>query len=258
MKEDFFDKIDDYLFDNISEEEKLAFEAEMKSNVELTESVTQQRLEHRAMQLLVRSDLRNQISAWKEEKLSMQDTNTSQPSVPKEAKRITLNSRLYRWAAAAVILLAVGFFARWVFTSPSISDETLATLYYETPSFGTQKDVNGDPAFTEAIQQMQSKQYEKAIEILRSIQNPALKIPSLFLIADAYFKLKNYTSAATTSKEIISTTDDILLQQQAEWLLLMSKLACGQRDTEFDMLLNKMLNTNHAYTNQAEKIAKKL
>ena len=100
MNTEYFQKIEDYLFGNLSESDKQVFETEIANNETLATDVALQSLEHRAMKLAVRDDLRAQMSAWKQENLEAETTTQEakivqmpQPS----AKVVPLSRRLFMW-----------------------------------------------------------------------------------------------------------------------------------------------------------------
>ena len=139
MNTEYFQKIEDYLFGNLSEADKQAFETEIANNETLATDVALQSLEHRAMKLAVRDDLRAQMSAWKQENLAAETTTQDakivqmpQPS----AKVVPLNRRLFMWAAAASVLILAVFAGRQLLV-PSRSSLEIAQGFYDDPSLAS-------------------------------------------------------------------------------------------------------------------------
>ncbi|MBX2927402.1 MAG: hypothetical protein KF852_06155 [Saprospiraceae bacterium] len=262
MKKDTFDTIEDYLLENLSEEERTAFEAQLQTDEALAEAVARQRLEHRAMQLSLQDDLRAQMAEWKKEKTGKAANGATQTGPPREAKRITLSSRLTRIALAASILLVVAMVARWAFFNPSLSNEELAAAYYESPPAGIARGTESGPdkiVFDEALAQIQRGAYSEALQSLSNISDSTLLVPVLFQMIDAHYKLGNYQQAADAARNILSISSDPLLEQRAEGLLLINKLAAGQRDAEFESLLQRIVkDENHAWHRKAGELMKRL
>ncbi len=62
-----YDRIESYLLHQMSEEERQAFEAEVKASPALSEQLERQRLEHKIMEVLIEDDLAGQIKKWHSE-----------------------------------------------------------------------------------------------------------------------------------------------------------------------------------------------
>ena len=62
MKE--FDKIENYLWDRMSEDEKKAFEEQIKSDPDLALAIEKQRMANAAIELLHKEKWRNKIKSW--------------------------------------------------------------------------------------------------------------------------------------------------------------------------------------------------
>lgn len=63
-EQDLFDKIERYLFNELSEEERRAFEEEIANDPELAEEVAFHRLEHQAMDIMVAAETKKQLEEW--------------------------------------------------------------------------------------------------------------------------------------------------------------------------------------------------
>ena len=257
MKEDILDKIDDYLLGKMSESDKNAFEKEMAEDEELATDVAIQKMQHRAWQLAERDNLRSEMTEWKKQKTTELTVASTTESKKSGAKIVSMSRRIYQLAAAAAVLLVIGFAANWAFFSIP-SDGDIARQFYEEPSFGTKGAGSGTP-LDEAIQLIEKQNYVDAIKILETINDPSLNVQRLFLLSHCYFKKADYASSIVALKTIQSTTTDPLSIQQAEWKIVLTKLTAGQKDDEFKTVLKKISNDpTHTYQAKAMEMSKAL
>ena len=126
-----FDRIEAYLFGQMTAVEAAEFERAMAADAALAAEVEQQRLEHRAKELLLREELKANLNPWKVEKQSAAAGEGGAKVVPIGSNR----HLLYRIAAAAVVLFIVGFFSRQLFFG--VDEEALAMQYFEGSGIGS-------------------------------------------------------------------------------------------------------------------------
>ena len=265
--ENLFDNIDDYVLGKLTENDKQTFEKGMAANPDLAAAVAVHQLEFRAGQLAVRDNLRSQMATWRVEKEAQQTVDATPVATPvitpvipltvvgKDVKIVQMRRRIFQYASAAVLLLAVGFAARWAMQPQGLSGIDMAQQFYEEPSFGTKS--GADTSLIAAAERLveQQKDYKGALQILESVQDASLIERSLSLKAHCAYKLGDFATAATTLQTLIDTTNDPLSKQPAEWQWLLMKLAANQKDEGFKNRLEKMgKDEQHQYQNEAKML----
>lgn len=260
MKQDIQETMEAYLLNNLSVEEKREFEARLRSDEALQQDLSRLQLEHRAMQLLLRDDLRTQMNAWKAEKNAAPDVS-EQAAPAREARRVLLPVRWARLAAAASILLVLAFVANWLWNSQSPSGDALAAEFYVSPAAGNHRGESEQDteSYQKAVALIQQKQYDQAIEQLSAIADTDLLWPARMQTADAYYKKGDFAKAAATAAEIAAQTQDSLMRQSAEWLQVMALLASGAPKSEWMPMIQRIAaDADHGYESKAKELLKKI
>lgn len=247
-----FDRIEAYLFGQMSAEENAAFEREVAGNPELAAELEQQRLEHRAMELMLRDELKANLQSWKAEKEAL-----AAPASDTGAKVVSMGSNrrlLYRIAAAASVLLIIGFFSRQFFAGAN--HEQLALQYFE----GSESGYRGDGTFhpLDPVYDAMNRQNWHAA-LLALDQLPAgrggFRNTMLQLRAECQFHLKDYAGAITTFENLLAVHPPAEIREKAEWDLLMAYLAEGKHPSEQKRLLNQLIeDTGHPYHGKAVEL----
>ncbi len=260
-QQDINEIMEAYLLDNLPPAEKQSFEERIRKDEELAQALSQLQLEHRAMQLLQRDALRTDMNAWKAEKKAATTAAATQAPPAHKARRVLLSATWTRWAAAASVLLLIGFVAQWVMTRANVSNETLAAEFYVSPSPGMHRgdSEQDNAAYIEAATLLQQGKYDLAVEKLSSISDPKLAVPARLQMVDAYYKKADFGNAEKTARQIIGQTEDRLIRENAEWMLVTILLASDQHNDEFKRLIERIAtDNNHGYQAKAEALLKKL
>jgi len=259
-QQDIQETMEAYLLNNLSDADKQAFEARLRGDEALQQDLSRLQMEHRAMQMLVRDDLRAQMNAWKTEKNAASE-DTEQAAPAHQARRVLMPVRWARMAAAASILLVIAFVANWIWTSQGTSADALAAEFYVSPSAGNHRGESDQDteSYQKAVALIQQKQYDQAIEQLSTIADSALLWPARLQMADAFYKKGDFANAADAARQIIEQTQDPLMRQSAEWLEVMARLASGAPDAEWKPILRRIAaDTDHGYSDKAKELLKKL
>jgi hypothetical protein len=253
------DRVDAYLYNTMTADERQAFEAEVATNPDLATILAAQRAEHRFFELAMQEDLRQNITAWRKEDALA--TNGVAPE--KETKIITmtptnnvvpLSRYIFRFAAAASILLVIGFGLKAAFFTPHLSNLDLAMAYYESPS----ADARSGAAISAIEKSIKDGQFKDALSALNASNDSKEALQVAFLRGHCQFKLAQFSDAARTFEQIPTATNDPLSINRAEWLLLLSKLAGGAQAAEWQPLLAKITAEGHAYRKQGLELRGKL
>lgn len=247
-----FDRIEAYLFGQMTAEESAEFEQAIAADAALAAEVEQQRLEHRAMELLLREELKANLDSWKAEKESAAAAGES------GAKVVSIGSNrhlLFRIAAAAAVLLVVGFFSRQLFFG--VNEEQLAMSYFESSGIASRGD-DADP-LSPVYEAMGRQDWRAALAALDGVQAPAFRQTTLQLRGECHFRLKEYTAAATAFRQLLDAGPTPDLKNQVEWQLLLSYVAEGKHPNEQKSLLERIAGDGeHSYQEEAKELRGKM
>lgn len=238
---ELFHRVDNYLYEKLNTEEKTTFEAELANNQDLQDELDRQRLEHQALKMLAKEQLRKNLSQWKQEK------EDAKP----EAKIIQMPQRsAWRWAAAAAIM-AIMFIGGQRWATSNYSDEALALAYTKTVDAGTSRNANAteNDLLSQAKAAMQSKLWSNALNILNQINQEEQKGEVMLLQARCDASLNDYDKAIQTYQTIIATIP--AQKEAAEWNLLLTYLAEGKHSDEVTKISQTILNNpKHFYNTE--------
>lgn len=247
-----FDRIEAYLLGQMPSTEVAAFEQEIGQDDTLAREVDRQRLEHRAMELLLREELRNNLQLWKAEEDKAGVASESSTG----AKTVSLHASrrlIFRIAAAASIALLIGFFARQFF-SGSTNYETLAMAQFDDTAV-TIRGANDTDPFTPAYQAIAQKDYPAALIQLERVPKDYAPATVLNLRGECYFRLRQYSQAVATYQQLLqSKPADGDLREKAEWRLLLSYLAQGGPQAEVERLLDKVIAEGGQFADKAQQV----
>ena len=249
-----FDRIEAYLFGQMSAEENAGFEREIAENADLAAEVEHQRLEHRAMELLLREELRANLNTWKAEKEAL-----AAPAAGTGAKVVSMGSNrrlLYRIAAAASVLLIIGFFSRQFFAGAN--HEQLALQYFAGSETGYRGDGPANP-LDPVYDAMNRQDWRAALGALDRVSTADYRMTALQLRGECQFRLKEYTASVTTFETLLAANPAAEIREQAEWDLLMAYLAEGKHKAEQERLLMQLVeDAGHPYQEKAVELKGKM
>lgn len=253
-----FDRIEAYLFGQMSAADTVAFEQEISRDKTLALEVERQQLEHRAMELLHREALRSNMQSWKTEQDEEDISEGGRPGAKVVSMPFT-RRLVYRIAAAAGIVLAIGFFSRQFFSG---GDDNAAFAMAE---FG-HSDLGGDRGngtdndpLSIAYRALSKKDYRTALSHLEQVQAADQALTVLNLRGECYFYLKDFPQAAATYRQLLenkSAEGD--LREKAEWRLLLSLLAQGGQETEVKRMLDTVIAGGGQFEGKARELKGKI
>lgn len=215
--------IDQYILNKLSEEERIAFEEEMRNDKDLEESVMlrmhiavafQRKTEAPVLEALnnIESEgkLRAILSKAEDEfqETETQDGRRKNPLERSYEPSHSANKRpiLPYIAAAAVVIALVWFGIQPKYSSGNLYADYYSAEYYEPlPSRGDELSAD-EKSLYEAVRLMESDT-ERALILLQSLQTDdtfLLKEDAQWNIALAYLKLEKRSKAKTSLKEIIA------------------------------------------------------
>lgn len=238
---DRLERIEKYLLDEMSGEEKQRFEMDLVEDPSLKEMMSRMQIINRALDVAAEDDLRSFLHQLE----NKQSNSRSNPSAPKIRNLIT------RIAAAASILLIVSV-GLWYFMGQGSSGldryrDTHYLAYDYTQIRGEYRQRNDFPSG------LTNGQYDKAETIqwfITWLQAHPDDYEARYILADVYRKNKEVNKAKAELAIIISS-QSILWTEKAEWnYVLLSK---GETSDELAATtLQKMISKPaHSYHRQA-------
>jgi len=252
-----FDKIEDWLNGNLSQEEAAKFEKEADANPELSAQIDQHLTAQDAIEVMIEDNLRDQMKNWSKEDNSSEEETTKVVSINKKKKGSTFR-RLRPLLAAASVALLIGFVGmQWAgnYSNNSLLESSYSA--YNMP--GVRSGVDTSPV-TEGIMAYGEKDYQKAIQ---SFQNTAdanadYRVESLFYKGQSEYQIKNYEEAITSFNLVIASNSK-RFKANAEWYKVLTYLAANQTDQDFSAALKNITNnSNHEFYNQAKELEGKM
>jgi tetratricopeptide (TPR) repeat protein len=246
-----FDKIEAYLLGMMDDAEQATFEQAMASDTDLQSAVAAQQLEHRAMELAIRDDLRTQMSAWSTETATtpLQVTTTTDTAAP--VMQVSFVRRnFFKIAAAASVLLVLGFFGRSLF-GPSEVD-TLSYFNSTTRSSGS---MNEMPEVLRAgLSALKGGRYDEAITAFGQVTDPNYKPQALLFTGECYFRLKKYEDAIATFTIAESTAANAEQKDSAQWFRFLALKAAGKKTEAAALKAVIRANDGHTFWEEAGKV----
>ena len=245
-----FDKIEAYLFDMLDAAGRASFEQEMANDSELRAAVAQQQLEHRAMELAVRDDLRNQMAAW-----DLEDTEeTTAPLTVSTAPTMQVSfirRNFFKIAAAASVLLVIGFFSRSLF-EPSGDVNALAYFNSTTRSSGS---LDAMPeVLRPGLSALKNGQYDNAIAAFAQVQDPNFLPQATLFMGECYFRQQKYDAALDAFEKVESMQATGDQKESAQWFRLLTYKAAG-KDQDMKALKDVIReNKEHSFWEEAGKV----
>ena len=251
-----FDRIEAYLFDQLSPEDKQAFERDMQENPGLAQAVQQHQVEHRAMELLLRQEMQDNLAAWKQEK------DNQAAGVAEGGKKVSMGANrrlLFRLAAAASVVLVIGFFSRQFFSGTD--NAGLASAYFGDSAAGVRSGGGSDaPAeLTPMLERMANKDYQGALTVAPVSTDANILEKTALLKGECYFYLNDFPNAIATFNSLLAAAPSPAGRELAEWRLLLTYVTEGKHPQERDGLFDRILqDEGHGYWGKAKELKDKV
>jgi len=199
------------------------------------------------------------LSKIKEVEQERTITTIPSTSTPQTAKTFSIRRLIAPLAAAASVLLLIGFFAMQ-FASNNYSNQALVSNNlenYEMPLIRSTDAVQNKLA--PAIEAYDQGNYTQTIETLAGIEATADNYQEAkFYTGLSYFQLKNYKKAIPFFKGV-AASNDIRFTEKADWHQLMAYLSMDDTGEEFQKLLNRIIqDSDHSYQSKATALKEQL
>ncbi len=225
------EKIEQYLDDNLSKEERGAFEREIEENSELREELQLQLRLRKALQARQQLELKEKVAA----------ISQSQQS---EEKKSYL---LVKIAAVAVLVLASTYYLVHLrYTNDALSE------YYDTDYPDRITTMGGPQKIDDAMRAYNAREYEKALQLFKEIQEKEPDDRLAIYQAVAYRKLgKNKEAIYFIQRQL----EEDKYSESLHWELVLNYLANDQEELA-EKELNSFLKQNNGYKQQEAEALK--
>ncbi len=235
------EKIDQYLDGELESEEMASFEQSMNNDPSLEEEVRQNLLLREVAQEGYKENMRANIRKWKAE--------NKQSGSKFNMKKL----RIQLAAAASILIIIVATLFGVV--APQFSNEGIASRYYEPETdLGLIRGNNDADILRQAFENYEQANYSGAIP---GFQRYPDNDKALYGLGLSYFQIEDFDSAINTFQDLVAR-DNIEYSEKAEFYLLLSYLKANQINSDFQQLLDKMIQDEGYYVGQAEGIKKNL
>lgn len=236
------DQIEKYLNNELNEADRIALENQMKEDNKLQEAFERRQTAHRILDIAIAQNLKEQLVQLEE-----------------ESKVVSINRHksrrfsILQWAAAASVLLVVGFFA-FFFQGGQSDPGQLASAYYQMPDVNLQRSGGStqEDVLSRGLQALENEDYATAANTLDSIDSGnEYYLVALYYLAHSHYLQGNYAEAEAEFSRV-SEGNDLRYQEDAEWYSL---LACLQQDGPCIAKIDEIIqNEDHSYHKQAAAI----
>jgi tetratricopeptide (TPR) repeat protein len=267
-----FDRIEEYLFDRMTTEERTLFESEVAQSPQLADELQQQQLEHQAMELMHQADLCKQFQAWDREGVSEKTTGkiVEMPQYQATESRQKVQNTgggtpvrrftIFQFAAAAAMLIAVAFVGIRLFSGDASG--TLADDFFQQTASTIRGNSTMPADLVKAENLIKNKDFQGGLAILNAINGEtAQAFPDKIqlLKGECQFKLKQYDAAIQAFQQVAKTGVAAANKEQADWFLVLTYLAAKDKKGEFEAALANILSQpNHSFYSQAVKLKAKI
>ena len=249
--ERYMERVEQYTLGTMPPAERAAFEAELATNTELRDTLDLYRLGQEVIEQGVEASLRSKMQGWA-------SAETAAP--PMTASRVNLRPMWIRLAAAASVVLVLGWFSvQW--SSRNYSDEALFAGQYATPEASTFRSGAAmenplEPGFIA----LEDKQWKAAENFFKTVSPDQERYAEAqYYLGHAALQLGHYDLAKDAFQSCIRK-NEVKFSEKAQWNLLLTYVAAGETDdADFRQLLDAIRNDQgHSYQREAQALYGKL
>jgi tetratricopeptide (TPR) repeat protein len=246
--QEIFEKIEEYIMNTLSQEERTVFEKEMDEDIELQLEVAK----HRA----IHNTLGDQDVLNFKEKLIRISANIKEEKKKEETVASTFKFSSY-WKIAATVIVLLGISSLiWRTTTTRNQTQNLYSAYYKP--FPVNDMVRGSTdtisVIKDAIKHYSNKSYDSVVLALEKYPDLVNQQQLQLYLGNSYLNIGEEEKAATQFKEI-KTNDKY--HEIAQWYLSLTylKLNSPKKTTS---LLKDIIEYNGTYKNQAVQLLNSL
>ena len=237
--------IEQYLANEMSPYERVAFRKEIKSNPEQSQEL---KLSQSIDSALMRDDV---IDLRRKLILAI-----NAGRVVKEVPVIRMNSRKWWYAAASMLALCAVAATLYLQPPRNISNDSLFSQYYNSENIVDQ--TRSDQNIVEAVIKFQQKDFRTASELFKSIlDKDNSNIAVWFYYGISNIEIQNYDNSIKAFTTIIKQNDNLYIEH-AEWYLGLCYLKNNQKDKAIDQFAIVANNPDNFHRQEAKDILGKL
>lgn len=234
-----FERIEQYLNQELSPEEMAAFRTEMEANPELAQEVKFQQFEEGALDWLVEKNLRDKVTNYRKAFL---EKETPVLEVAKETTPAPSRSNsLWIIGIAASVALIIGFFTLMPGNAGPTVEQIADGLYADYPFSSANRMKSGNVTSSEDkgtleqnIAALEQGQFETAVSYFSTITpEDDNYLTAQYFLGHTYFKQADYAAAKQQFQLIIQTPQPDIsdrLLEDAQFYLFVTYLKEGQVD----------------------------
>jgi tetratricopeptide (TPR) repeat protein len=245
LSEDDINLIDNYLDDNLRQEEKALFELKMNEKyfsdeLKLRASIV------KGIKEFNRNELKAELSGYLSDRVKIKSKNRSK----------SIN---YLSIAAAIVIFLVS--SLWILLhnkNRDTPDEIFAAYYKPYPVAITTR--SGQENLIPAFEKYQENHYKEAVVLLerisseekKNVGNPFLQL----IMGNCYLKMDRFDKATIAFQNVIDS-NDLVLKQHAEWYMALTLLK-SNRVGESLAILDQIKAARSIYSKNAESLIKRI
>lgn len=246
----YFEKIEAYLGNALSDIERTSFEREMKSNPILKKRVLSHVLANEALGLTIEDRVAGKLNTLAEARTV---------STPKKSLKVWWKQPL-TIAAGVLLLITTGMI---LFANQNYSNPRLASDFaVESTIPITRSDTKLDENLAQGIQYFTTGAYDKSINALTKVGDNSLYASEAnYLLAYAHMKQADLARAKFTFERLLANKNlpPTIDSAEIEWNLLLIQLKQYGTNETFNQQLNAILNNPaHGYYQKAQALSQRL
>jgi len=247
----YYDKIEAYLNNALSKEEKTSFEQKLKTNPSLKKAVLNHVLANEAIGLSIEDKVAKKLDRLAKKRA------VASPTPP---LKVSWKNPLA--IAAGILMLIVASMAIWA--NQNYSNKALSNqLYVNSTLPVVRSEGETNQKYINALSAFSAKDYKTVLKELASIApTDAYSKEAQYLIAHANWQEKNYQQAATLFGSLLSNPNipPSIDKQELEWNHLLTTLQLKGADNEAFMVefASILGDTQHGYYTKANELNRQL
>ncbi|MGQ1911732.1 hypothetical protein ACT3CE_18385 [Marinifilum sp. RC60d5] len=248
MNEKDFDRIEDFLDGELSDEQLKKFEKDLLTDIDLKEDL---QLHKEVDDAIMENDimaLRNKLEA------------IETPSGAKRKRKIKFLSKWNLAAASIVLFIGIGSLMFLLDNKNSYSNEKVYSSYYKPYNVvinTRSSDIAVDNILVSALKSYESKDYRTALGLFQKIlDKDSTNITSNFYSGISNLEINQYNKANRNFTRVLKHKNNLFIEQ-SEWYLGFCYLMTNERQKAIKQF-NLIAQGNSFYKTKAQEILDKL
>jgi len=238
--------IEQYLADEMTPSERVAFNKELISNPDLSK-------EMKLSQSIDAAILNDDILDLRQKLILAIDAGRV---VKAEVPLVRMNTRKWWYAAASVLVLCAVAATLYLHAQRQVSTDSLFSQYYNSENVVDQ--TRGDQNIVEAIIKFQQRDFAKASSLFKSLlDKDNSNIAVWFYYGISNIETKNFNNSIKAFTTIIRQNDNLYIEH-AEWYLGLCYLKNNYKQKAIAQFVAVASNPDNFHRQEAKNILEKL